>query len=89
MMQKSGGMGAGLLLALIIGVVAGLLLAPRKGEETRQLLRKKAMEARDKMKQRMTSPVKSAQQAADKAAERARDIADQTSRSNGNGSMPR
>ncbi len=35
------------------GVAAGLLLAPRNGEETRQQIRNKLAEARDKARQKM------------------------------------
>ncbi len=45
MSQQQGGGGAfwgGLLLGGAIGTVVGLLIAPRSGKETRQLLRKSA-----------------------------------------------
>lgn len=40
--KKSSGFLSGLLLGSAIGAVTGLLLAPRTGRETRQLLRKSA-----------------------------------------------
>ncbi|HBY60793.1 MAG TPA: YtxH domain-containing protein [Solibacterales bacterium] len=40
------------LLGLGVGVAAGLLLAPKSGEETRQLLRSKADEGADYLKRR-------------------------------------
>lgn len=49
-MHKSSGSAMGFLLGLGVGAAAGILLAPRKGEETRRQLQEKAMHARDKMK---------------------------------------
>ncbi|MCS6812769.1 MAG: YtxH domain-containing protein [Cyanobacteria bacterium] len=40
--NRSGGFIGGLLLGTAIGVVTGLLIAPRSGRETRQFLRKSA-----------------------------------------------
>jgi gas vesicle protein len=37
-------------LGLAVGAVAGILLAPRKGDETRKLLRRKGEKMADRMK---------------------------------------
>lgn len=40
--QKSGGLLSGILIGSAVGAVAGLLMAPKTGRETRRLLRKSA-----------------------------------------------
>lgn len=42
------GLVIGLLAGAVFGVAVGMLYAPRPGAETREMLREKAMEARDK-----------------------------------------
>lgn len=42
------GFGIGLLTGVIIGGVIALLYAPKSGKETREMLRSKAMETRDR-----------------------------------------
>jgi gas vesicle protein len=37
-------------LGLVVGAAAGILLAPRKGDETRKLLRRKGEKLADRMK---------------------------------------
>ena len=46
--SKGGGMMVGLLIGGVIGFVAGLMLAPKSGEETRALLIERGNEWRDK-----------------------------------------
>ena len=46
--SKGGGMMVGLLIGGAIGFVAGLMLAPKSGEETRALLIERGNEWRDK-----------------------------------------
>ena len=43
-----GGLGIGLILGAAIGLAIGFLYAPRPGEETREIIKEKAVEARDK-----------------------------------------
>jgi gas vesicle protein len=44
----AGGFGIGILVGAAIGVVVGILFAPRKGSETREMIGEKAMQAKDK-----------------------------------------
>jgi gas vesicle protein len=44
----STGFGIGMLVGAIAGLIIGLLYAPRPGEESRELVRQKASEVRDK-----------------------------------------
>ncbi len=46
--SRGGGMMVGLLIGGVIGFVAGLMLAPKSGEETRALLIERGNEWRDK-----------------------------------------
>ena len=50
MTNKAPTMGMGFLLGIGIGAAAGILLAPRRGEETRRQIQQKAVQARDKVK---------------------------------------
>ncbi len=46
--SRGGGMMVGLLIGGVIGFVAGMMLAPKSGEETRALLIERGNEWRDK-----------------------------------------
>jgi gas vesicle protein len=50
-------------LGLGLGVAAGLLFAPKTGEETRDLIRSKADEGKEYLKQRTTELKESANEA--------------------------
>lgn len=54
MTHKSPNMAMGFLVGLGIGATAGILLAPRKGEETRRQIQQKAVQARDRVKQQIS-----------------------------------
>lgn len=54
-------------LGLGIGVAVGILFAPKSGEETRQLLRSKADESKDFLKQKTVELKDSAVDLADKS----------------------
>ncbi len=54
-------------LGLGIGVAVGILFAPKSGEETRQLLRSKADESKDFLKQKSVELKDSAVELADKS----------------------
>ena len=54
-------------LGLGIGVAVGILFAPKSGEETRQLLRSKADESKDFLKQKSVELKDSAVDLADKS----------------------
>jgi gas vesicle protein len=56
-----------LCLGLGIGVAVGILFAPKSGEETRQLLRSKADESKDFLKQKSVELKDSAVELADKS----------------------
>jgi gas vesicle protein len=43
----------GVLAGLVIGVSAGILLAPQSGRETRRMMKDKAMEAKDFAEEKM------------------------------------
>lgn len=43
-----GGFGIGILVGAAIGLAVGILFAPRKGSETREMIGEKAMQAKDK-----------------------------------------
>ena len=61
------------LAGLGIGAIAGVLYAPRSGEETREALRSKAEEGREFMRER----VRQTRQQASDLAERGRDLLNQ------------
>jgi gas vesicle protein len=46
--KETGGFFAGIIVGAMIGVALGFLFAPRAGEETREVLHKKASEAKEK-----------------------------------------
>lgn len=48
---------SGLAIGLIVGVAAGLLFAPRSGEETRATIRQKAQDSMDQLRETMVEPV--------------------------------
>jgi gas vesicle protein len=48
---------SGLALGIIVGVAAGLLFAPRSGQETRETIRKKAQDSADQLRQAVVDPV--------------------------------
>lgn len=82
MTHKSGNMGMGFLVGLGIGAVTGILLAPRKGEETREQIKQKAMEIRGRameVRDRITEQVSDQVEEAGEMAHRtADDIAQRT-----------
>ena len=61
------------LAGLAIGAIAGVLYAPRSGEETREVLRSRAEEGRDYVRER----AKQARQQASELADRGRDLLNQ------------
>lgn len=46
--EVGGGFAIGFVLGALVGLTIGFLYAPRPGQETRELLREKAKEVRDK-----------------------------------------
>jgi gas vesicle protein len=48
---------SGLAIGLILGVAAGLLFAPRSGEETRATIKQKAQESVDQIRETVVQPV--------------------------------
>lgn len=48
---------SGLALGLIVGVAAGLLFAPRSGQETRDTIKRKAQDSADQLRQAVVDPV--------------------------------
>ena len=48
---------SGLALGVIVGVAAGLLFAPRSGQETRDTLKKKAQDSAGQLRQSVVDPV--------------------------------
>jgi gas vesicle protein len=72
-MEERSGFGY-FLLGLGLGVAAGVLWAPRRGEETRQLLADKAGESADYLKSRTTEGKEYVRQRADDLKDSASDI---------------
>jgi gas vesicle protein len=75
MTNKSPNMTMGFLVGLGIGATAGILLAPRKGEETRQQIQQKAVQARDKIKDQLHRQKDKTQEGLDNAADTSRKLA--------------
>lgn len=74
-MEEKGGFGY-FLLGLGIGVAAGLLWAPRSGEETRALLADKAGESADYLKNRAQEGTEYVKQRTDDLKQSANDLYD-------------
>ena len=66
--KNSGGFVGGVLLGAAMGTVAGLLIAPRTGKETRQILKKKSADALPELVEDLSTSV---QLQADKLSETA------------------
>ncbi|HYH75203.1 MAG TPA: YtxH domain-containing protein [Candidatus Saccharimonadales bacterium] len=60
------------------GIAAGLLFAPRKGDETRAQLKDKAQQARMKAMDKMNEQKDAAKQQASEISDRAQDIVDES-----------
>ncbi len=65
----------GFLVGGLTGAVAALLLAPQSGEETRTIIREKAIELRDKASDTMEEAYARAEAAANEARARADELA--------------
>lgn len=74
-MEERGGFGY-FLLGLGIGVAAGILWAPRTGDETRQLIADKAGEGADYLKSRASESSEYVRQRADDLKQSAADLYD-------------
>jgi gas vesicle protein len=74
-MEERGGFGY-FLLGLGIGVAAGILWAPRTGDETRQLIADKAGEGADYLKNRASESSEYVRQRADDLKQSAADLYD-------------
>lgn len=81
MTHKTPTMTMGFLLGLSVGAAAGMLLAPRKGEETRLQLQQKATQARDKIKHQLTRQRNKAKQRLDEVVDKAAETSDDMMRS--------
>jgi gas vesicle protein len=66
--------GAGLLVGTLIGIVAGILLAPQAGGETREQLKEKALDARDQAE----DIIDTAREIAEEAIEEGKEVAAKT-----------
>lgn len=72
--------GLGFFVAgLIAGLGAGLLLAPRSGEETRNMLRDHADQAQDAVREKASQAEGSVREKADQARQHAKDAANKVS----------
>lgn len=80
MTNKAPTMGMGFLLGIGIGAAAGILLAPRKGEETRRQIQETAANARDKVKQHWSRQKEEISKGVDELASTAQAIATETKR---------
>jgi len=65
--DRGSGFVIGLVVGAVLGLAIGFLFAPRPGEETRQLLKEKAGEARE----RAAEVARKVRQTADKAVKKA------------------
>jgi gas vesicle protein len=74
-MEEKGGFGY-FLLGLGIGVAAGILFAPRTGEETRQILSDKAGEGAEYLKNRAQDGTEYVKQRSDEIKQSAADLYD-------------
>lgn len=64
----------GLLLGGLVGVTIAMIVAPQAGDDTRQVLRAKAREASDSVREAAVDLSKSAQTAADEVSASANDL---------------
>jgi len=87
--DRSAFVALGAIFGMAIGVGAGMLMAPRSGEETRRELRDRAMTARqkartqlattrDKAADKLSHTLDRSKDMIDKAAEKAKDTVDKT-----------
>ena len=72
--EKVTGFGAGLLVGAAIGLVLGVLYAPRPGKETRALIMEKAEETKDKAEELIEEARKRAKKIIDEAKEKAAEL---------------
>lgn len=79
----------GVIFGSAIGVVAGMLMAPRSGNDTREQIRQRALEAksraqeqvhttRDTAVEKLSKTLDKSHQVVDKAAQKTKDMADKT-----------
>lgn len=73
-MNTSGKILTAAAVGLAAGAVAGLLMAPRSGKETRNLLKKKGEQAADKVKESFEKGRRQVVDLKGKAEERMRDV---------------
>ena len=79
MVHKTANMTTGFLLGIGAGLAAGMLLAPRKGQETREMLMERARKTRNQIK----GKAREAQDAAEQVAESAQGLISKGSASGG------
>jgi gas vesicle protein len=73
-MNTSGKILTAAAVGLAAGAVAGLLLAPRSGKETRELMKKKGVDAADKVKETFEKGRQQVTDLKEKAEEQMRDV---------------
>jgi gas vesicle protein len=73
-MNTSGKILTAAAVSLAAGAVAGLLLAPRSGKETRELMKKKGVDAADKVKETFEKGRQQVTDLKEKAEEKMRDV---------------
>jgi gas vesicle protein len=73
-MNTSGKILTAAAVGLAAGAVAGLLLAPRSGKETRNLLKKKGVDTADKVKETFERGRQQVTDLKEKAEEKMRDV---------------
>jgi gas vesicle protein len=73
-MNTSGKILTAAAVGLAAGAVAGLLLAPRSGKETRELMKKKGVDAADKVKVTFEKGRQQVTDLKEKAEEKMRDV---------------